>query len=77
MPKNQIEWELDQISAGSEIMVTDAEKRPVARGILRDDRKGLSGPNGEYFAFDGWKTEWNLVVLKPRRSNPGSRPFKD
>jgi hypothetical protein len=75
MQGNPIEWELDQISPGSEILVTDADKRPVARGILRDDRKGLSGPNGETFAFDGWQATWNLVVLKPRRSNPGSRPF--
>jgi hypothetical protein len=75
MPGNPIEWELDLISPGSELMVTDAEKRPVARGILRDDRKGLAGPNGEYFSFGGWKDGWNLIVLKPRTSNPKSRPF--
>jgi hypothetical protein len=46
--------------------------------VLRDDRKGLSGPNGEYFPFDRWQDGWQLVVLKQRRSNPGGqRPFDE
>ena len=73
MANNPIEWELQQVAPGSEIMVTDANKRPVARGILRDDRKGLSGANGEYFAFDTWQPGWNLNILKQRHSNPGGQ----
>ena len=75
MPQSTIDWELSQLSPGSELLVSDANKHVVARGILRDDRKGLSGPNGEYFPFDGWQDGWTLVVLRQRKSNPGQRPF--
>ena len=68
MSSNPNEWELQQLSPGSEILVTDANKHLIARGVLRDDRKGLSGPNGEYFSFDAWQPTWTMKVLRQRRS---------
>ena len=72
------EWELSQLAPGTDLLITDANKKHIARGVLRDDRRGLSGPNGEYFPFDRWQDGWVLVVLKQRRSNPGGqRPFDE
>jgi len=68
MSSNPSEWELQQLTPGSEILVTDDKKRPIARGVLRDDRKGLSGPNGEYFSFANWQPTWTMTVLRQRRS---------
>ena len=44
MSSNPNEWELQQLAPGSEILVADEKKRPIARGVLRDDRKGLERP---------------------------------
>jgi len=68
MSSNPSEWELQQLAPGTEILVSDGNKRPIARGVLRDDRKGLSGPNGEYFSFAGWQPTWTMTVLRQRRS---------
>ena len=73
MAQNPLEWELQQLTAGTEILVHDANKKPIARGVLRADRKGLSGPNGEYFAFETMDPTWNFVVLRQRRSDPGGK----
>jgi hypothetical protein len=71
MVRHALDWELQQLEPGTEVLVSDANKRPIARGVLRDDRKSLSGPNGEYFSLDNWSDGWTLTVLKHRRSNPG------
>ena len=76
MVPNQEAWELRQLAPGTELLVTDANKRPVARGILREDRKSLSGPNGEFFPLDQWQEGWTLTILRQRRSNPrGMKEF--
>ncbi len=44
---SQIEWQLHQVVAGAEVVLIDAQRRPVARGIVSRDRRTLRGPNGE------------------------------
>lgn len=76
MVSNPVEWELQQLEPGTEVLVSDANKRPVVRGVLRDDRKSLSGANGEFFPLDKWQEGWTLTILRHRRSNPrGQRRF--
>ena len=76
MGQNPMEWELQQLTSGTEIMVSDAQKKPIARGVLRADRKGLSGPNGEYFSLENMDPTWSFVVVRQRRSDPGGKkPF--
>ena len=70
MPQHPMEWELQQMEPGTEVLVSDANKRPVARGVLRDDRRSLSGPNGEFFPLDKWQEGWTLTILRTRKSNP-------
>ena len=70
MAANPLEWELQQLEPGTEILVSDANKRPVARGVLRDDRKSLSGANGEHFSFETWQDAWTMTILRQRKSNP-------
>jgi len=76
MAPHPLEWELQQMEPGTEVLITDANKRPVARGVLRDDRRSLSGPNGEVFSLEPWGAGWTLTILRHRRSNPrGQKPF--
>lgn len=70
MVLSQEAWELQQLEPGTEVLVSDANKRPVARGVLRADRKSLSGPNGEFFPLDQWQQGWTLTILRHRKSNP-------
>jgi len=70
MVPSPLDWELRQLEPGTEVLVTDGKKRPIARGILREDRRSLSGPNGEHFPLDDWKDDWTLTILRYRKSNP-------
>lgn len=45
--KSMIEWQLHQVAAGAEVVLIDADRHPVARGIVSRDRRTLFGPNGE------------------------------
>jgi hypothetical protein len=73
MDRDTLEWELRQLESGTELLVSDARKHPIARGVLRDDRKGLSGQNGEYFPFDRWESGWELTVMRHEHSEPRDR----
>ena len=44
---SMIEWQLHQVVAGAEVVLIDANRHPVARGIVSRDRRTLCGPNGE------------------------------
>jgi hypothetical protein len=47
MVMSTLEWQLHQVSAGTEVVLVDAAQHPVARGIVSRDRRTLYGPNGE------------------------------
>jgi len=67
MSRRTFELELSELVPGSEILVKNENGRPVARGILRDDRLSLIGPNGEYIPLHGQDT-WSVVVVKPAKA---------
>jgi len=50
MMMTTLEWQLHQVSAGTEVVLIDADERPIARGIVSRDRRILYGPNGEQIA---------------------------
>jgi hypothetical protein len=47
MIMSSLEWQLHQVAAGAEVVLVDANRHPVARGIVSRDRRTLYGPNGE------------------------------
>jgi hypothetical protein len=46
MMKSELEWQLDELEPGCEILVKDRDGRFVARGVLRSDRESLLGAYG-------------------------------
>jgi hypothetical protein len=52
MIMSTLEWQLHQVAAGVEVVLVDADRRPVARGIVSRDRRTLYGPNGERIAVE-------------------------
>ncbi|HTL93925.1 MAG TPA: hypothetical protein VL157_00175 [Gemmatimonadaceae bacterium] len=61
--KSELEWQLDELEPGCEILVKDREGRFVARGVLRSDRESLLGANGEYISLKG-HPDWTIMVKK-------------
>lgn len=59
----KLEWQLEALEPGTEIMVKDPGGKPVARGVLRSDRESLLGPNGEYISLKG-HSDWTATVVK-------------
>ena len=74
MLPDAVEWQLRNIAAGSEILITDAHHKPVARGLLAKDRTSLSGPNGEHIALDQWQEGWQLTILRQPVRHSGGTP---
>ena len=66
MGQPTLEWQIEQLRPGTELLVKDAGGRPVARGVLRSDRESLLGPNGEYISLKG-HGDWTITVLKSRK----------
>jgi hypothetical protein len=61
-----VEWQLEQLPAGADVMIKDDQGRLVARGTVNPDRISLKGPGGDRIPIlsgQGWK----VVVL----SRPG------
>jgi len=50
MVMSTLEWQLHQVPAGAEVVLVDADRHPLARGIVSRDRRVLYGPNGEQIA---------------------------
>lgn len=61
-----LEWQLEQLTPGSEVLVKDATGHVVARGVLRNDRQSLLGPNGEYIPLMG-HPDWSIAVLRAKK----------
>jgi hypothetical protein len=68
-PLSTFEWQLSELTPGSEVIVKDQAGHLVARGILREDRLSLVSPNGEHIPLGG-HPDWKIVVVKPRKPGP-------
>ena len=69
-----VEWQLQQLPAGSDVMIKDDQGRLVARGTVNADRVSLRGPGGERIPIlsgPGWK----VVVL--RKLGPAGNERQD
>jgi hypothetical protein len=70
-----VEWQLEQLPAGAEVVIKDDTGHLVARGTVNPDRVSLKGPGGEHIPIlsgRGWKV---IVLSKPgsaARERPGS-----
>jgi hypothetical protein len=62
-----LEWQLHQVAAGVEVVLVDANRHPVARGIVSRDRRTLYGPNGEQIAVGSVRAAAVRVVRKAER----------
>jgi hypothetical protein len=64
-----IEFQLQQLPVGSDVMIKDERGQLVARGSVNTDRVSLRGPGGEHIPLliaKGWK----IVVLSERGVAP-------
>lgn len=64
-----VEWQLEQLPAGADVMIKDEHGHLVARGTVNVDRVSLRGPGGEHIPLltgRGWK----VVVLSQRGVAP-------
>jgi len=62
-----LEWRLHQVPAGSEVVLVDANRRPLARGIVSRDRRTLIGPNGEHIVVAAARAVSLRVIHRPER----------
>jgi hypothetical protein len=65
MIMSTLEWQLHQVAAGVEVVLVDAERHPVARGIVSRDRRTLYGPSGERIAVESSGATSLRVVRHP------------
>jgi hypothetical protein len=57
-----VEWQLEQLPAGADVVIKDDKGRLIARGTVNADRVSLRGPTGENIPIlsgQGWK----VIVL--------------
>jgi hypothetical protein len=69
---NTLEWELRHVMAGSEIVIKNANGRPVVRGVLARDRATILGPMGQPLRIE-WKRGWKMVIVRRKQSRAVSR----
>jgi hypothetical protein len=65
-----VEWQLEQLPAGADVVIKDDKGKLVARGTVNPDRVSLRGPTGENIPIlsgQGWK----VIVLS--NSGPAQR----
>jgi len=68
-PTTTVEWTLEQLPAGADVVIKDDKGKLVARGTVNPDRVSLRGPGGENIPIisgSGWK----VIVLT---SGPSQR----
>jgi hypothetical protein len=68
-PTTTVEWQLEQLPAGADVMIKDEHGHLVARGTVNADHVSLRGPGGEHIPLltgRGWK----IVILSQRGVAP-------
>lgn len=68
-----VEWQLEQLPAGADVVIKDEHGKLVARGTVNPDRVSLKGPGGERIPILSGRG-WKVVVLTRRGSEPHTRP---
>jgi hypothetical protein len=58
-----VEWQLEQLPAGADVVIKDEAGRLVARGTVNPDRVSLKGPGGDRVPILSGKG-WKVIVLK-------------
>jgi hypothetical protein len=60
-----VEWQLEQLPAGADVVIKDDQGQLVARGTVNPDRVSLRGPGGERIPILSGKG-WKVIVLTGR-----------
>lgn len=77
-PSTTIEWQLQQLPAGANVVIKDDKGKLIARGTVNADRVSLRGPAGENIPILSGQG-WRVIVLAhggatgERRTSGGSR----
>jgi hypothetical protein len=58
-----VEWQLEQLPAGADVLIKDDRGQLVARGTVNPDRVSLKGPGGERIPIMSGRG-WKVVVLR-------------
>jgi hypothetical protein len=64
-----VEWQLEQLPVGADVMIKDEHGHLVARGTVNVDRVSLRGPGGEQIPLLTGRG-WSVVVLSQRGVAP-------
>jgi hypothetical protein len=68
-----VEWQLEQLPAGADVVIKDDKGKLIARGTVNPDRVSLRGPTGENIPIlsgQGWK----VIVLAKSGAAQRARP---
>ena len=57
-----VEWQLEQLPEGADVVIKDDRGRLVARGTVNHDRVSLRGPGGDRIPILSGQG-WRVVVL--------------
>jgi hypothetical protein len=57
-----VEWQLEQLPAGADVVIKDDKGRLIARGTVNADRVSLRGPTGENIPIISGQG-WRVIVL--------------
>jgi hypothetical protein len=64
-----VEWQLEQLPAGADVMIKDERGQLVARGTVNTDHVSLKGPGGERIPLLTGHG-WTVVILSQRGVAP-------
>jgi hypothetical protein len=72
-PNTTVEWQLQQLPAGADVVIKDDKGKLIARGTVNPDRISLRGPTGENIPIVSGQG-WQVIVLAQGRSTGDRRP---
>jgi hypothetical protein len=68
-----VEWQLEQLPVGADVVIKDDKGRLVARGTVNPDRVSLRGPTGEKIPILSGQG-WRVIVLANGGASERTRP---
>jgi hypothetical protein len=68
-----VEWQLEQLPAGADVVIKDDKGKLIARGTVNPDRVSLRGPTGENIPIVSGQG-WRVIVLAQPGSGVRDRP---
>jgi hypothetical protein len=66
-PNTTVEWQLQQLPAGADVVIKDDKGKLIARGTVNPDRISLRGPTGENIPIVSGQG-WRVIVLPQKGS---------